>query len=143
MAVRADRDLQFIRTVKRTVEAGQTVAVGRVVKDGNADKECQHSGAGETGYGVVMALGKLAGAAGDEVEVALLSGSVILPVKVGTGGATRGLRAKAVADGVTNATPTATATTPVSIYTHGIFTQSGSAGDIVGMLAAPGWVIEE
>jgi hypothetical protein len=141
MATRADKQLENALIVTRTVETAQTVVVGRVVKDGNADHECQHTGAGENGFGVVVALGKLEGAAGDKVSIATLGGGIIVPVKVGTGGATRGSYAKSVSDGVTNATPAAAAT-GTSVYVHGIFMQSGVAADVVGMLAAPGWVTE-
>lgn len=135
MAVRADRQLEHALIVSRTVEASQTVAVGRVVKDGNADHECQHAGANESGYGVVYVLGKLAGAAGDRVQVALLAGPVVIPVLVGTGGATRGARAVVVADGLTDGTPAAAGGTLKG--SPGTFTQSGVAGDIVGLLPSP------
>lgn len=149
MAVRADRDLDRAVQTIRTVETGKTVAVGRVVKDGNADKECQHAGANELGFGVVTKIGHntsvTAGAAGDRVTVAHLNGSCVIPVLVGTGGATRGKLAKVVSDGVTDATPLVEggATTPVLVAVHGIFTQSGSAGDMVGMIPAVGYVTEE
>lgn len=129
MAVRADRDLKFITHVVRTVETGQTVAKYRVVKDGNADKECQHTTDGVGAFGVVREVGPLAGAAGDKVTISLLAGSGIIPVLVGTGGATRGLYAKCVSDGVTNVGDE-------TVDVIGIFTQSGVAGDIVGLIPA-------
>jgi hypothetical protein len=134
MAVRSDRDLKNITIVYRTVETGQTVAIGRVVKEGNADKECQHAGAADLDYfGVVVELGPLAGAAGDKVGIALLAGSGIIPVKVGTGGATRGTFAKIVADGVASFTVnTAAAGTLRPVV--GKFTQTGVAGDVVGLI---------
>ena len=143
MATRADRNLLVSEQFIRTVETGQTVAVGRMVKDGNADKECQHSGANESGIGVVTAIGGnpqvTAGAAGDRVTVQPLTGGII-PVKVGTGGATRGLFAKAAADGLTDATPAAAAAN--LRFVAGVFTQSGSAGDLVGMIPMPHYITE-
>lgn len=144
MAVRPDSDLKFALIVQRTVEAGQTVAVGRVVKDGDADKEVQHTTDGVDAIGVVTAIGHntgvTAGAAGDRVSVALLAGACIIPVKVGTGGATRGKFAKVVSDGVTNAVPDVA--TPAAMNVVGFFTQSGVAGDIVGMVPAKSWLTE-
>lgn len=133
-------DLQRALIVTRKVEAGQTVAVGRVVKDGDADHEMQHTADGVDAIGVVVALGPLNGAAGDECQMAYLAGAIIVKVKVGTGGATRGKFAKCVADGVTNAVPDVA--TPAAMNVVGYFTQSGVAGDLVGMVPAKGWLTE-
>ncbi len=140
MAIRADRDLQRALIKTRLVETGQTVALGRVVKDGNADGEVQHCADGVDAIGVITSLGPLNGAAGDEVQMAYLAGAIVIPVKVGTGGATRGKFAKCVADGVTNAVPDVA--TPAAMNVVGFFTQSGVAGDIVGMVPAKGWLTE-
>ena len=140
MAARPDRDLRNAIIVTRTVETSQTVAVGRVVKDGNADHECQHTTDGVKAIGVVTALGKLAGAAGDKVDVCLLAGAAVVPVLVGTGGATRGYFAKVVSDGVTDAAESVT--TPAAMDVVGYFTQSGSAGDYVGMVPLKTWITE-
>ena len=140
MAARPDSDLKLALIVTRTVETAQTVAVGDVVKDGNADKEVQKTTDGVDAIGVVVALGPLAGAATDKVQVALLCGACIIPVKVGTGGATRGKFAKCVADGVTNAVPDVA--TPAAMNVMGIFTQSGSAADMVGLFPTRGWLTE-
>lgn len=140
MAVRPDSDLERALIVTRIVETGQTVVVGRVVKDGNADKEIQHSADGVDAIGVIVALGPLAGAAGDKVQVALLAGACIIPVKVGTGGTTRGKLQKVVADGVTDAV--LDVATPVAANLVGFATQSGVAGDIVGMVPARSFATE-
>jgi hypothetical protein len=133
-------DLERLLIKTRTVETGQTVAVGRVVKDGNADYEVQHTTDGAGAIGVVIALGLLAGAAGDKVQIAYLAGAGAISVKVGTGGATRGLPAKCVSDGVTDAT--LTVTTPAAAEVVGWFTQSGVAGDFVGMVPSRSWATE-
>ncbi len=140
MATRPDSNLQYALQVIRTVETATTVTVGGVVKDGNADKECQPTTDGVDAIGVVTALGALAGAAGDKVTVCYLAGPVIVPVKVGTGGATRGKYAKVVADGVTNATPDVA--TPAAMNVVGYFTQTGVVGDIVGMVPSRSWLTE-
>ncbi|MGW8285761.1 MAG: hypothetical protein ACWGPR_08585 [Candidatus Deferrimicrobiaceae bacterium] len=142
MATRASRNLDKTTTFVRTVETSQTVAVGRLVKDGNADYECQHAAANEAGIGIVIAIGGnpevTAGAAGDFVTIAALDGGII-PVLVGTGGATRGTPCVAVATGLTDATLNAAGST--YSFSPGRFAESGSAGDIVGLIPQPAPVI--
>lgn len=140
MATRPDCDLKNALIQTRIVETSTTAIVGRVVKDGNADHECQPTTDGVGAIGVVVELGQNSGAAGKYVSVCLLAGACIVPVVVGTGGATRGLFAKVVADGVTNAVESVT--TPVAADVVGFFTQSGSAGDLVGMVPLKNWVTE-
>lgn len=82
----------------------------------------------------VLAIGTLerdVSAAGKRGSI-ILYGHAIVPVKVGTGGATRGVDAITVADGFTNAPTNGTGT--VSSIIKGKFMESGSAGDIVGLL---------
>lgn len=147
MAARPMEDLQFAKIVTCIVETAETVAVGYAVKDGNADGECLKCGVGEKGFGVVVAIGGnkavTAGAAGDRVSVALLAGACVIPVLVGTGGATRGAYLQSVADGLTDVTATAVAATPVYTAVHGIAMQTGVAGDLIGMMPAPGLQLEE
>jgi len=140
MATRPDSNLQNALIVTRTVETGQTCTLYGVVKDGNADKEVQPTTDGVGAIGVITALGPLAGAPGDKVQMAYLAGACIIPVKVGTGDATRGLFAKVVSNGVTDATPTVS--TPAAMDVVGFFTQDGVAGDIVGMVPAKSWLTE-
>lgn len=86
------------------------------------------------GTGDVLAIGTLeraVSAAGKRVSV-ILYGHAIVPVLVGTGGATRGVGAIGVADGMTNAAANGGGTTSQII--KGQFMESGSAGDLVGML---------
>jgi hypothetical protein len=68
-------------------------------------------------------------AAGAPCDVAL---SHVVPVLVGTNGATRGERATMEADGYTDAAAASGGATEV--YVYGIFLQTGVAGDYVGML---------
>lgn len=133
MAVRPDSDLRYVPIVTLTVETGQTVTVGCAVKDGNADKECQPIAAvGDFAIGIVIALGPLAGAAGDKVQVALLTGSGIVPVKAG-GTCTRGQSAKYSATGGSLQNVTQNAAGSTAVVALGWFTQSGVSGDLVGM----------
>jgi hypothetical protein len=107
------------------------VVKGRVVSLNTSDGQCVHTAAAGLGFGVALE----SGAVGESIPVYLLAGAGIVPVVVGTGGATRGLLAAVVADGVTNS---GTASAVGAAYTCGFFTQSGVAGDIVGMVPLPG-----
>lgn len=146
MAVRTDRDLKFA-LIKTRVVTVALVAIGMPVKDGAADGQCQPCADGVDMVGVVIALGNGAkatngtpGQVGDEVQIAYLAGACVIPVKVGTGGAARGKLAKVVADGFTSAAQSIT--TPVGADVAGYFTQTGVAGDLVGMVPARSWVTE-
>jgi hypothetical protein len=141
---RSDQDLGPATIFYRTVETSTTVTVGCMVKDGNADHECQPCAAAtDLPIGIVVALGKLDGAAGDKVAIAGLSGGI---ARVKTGGtATRGTSAKYAASGglLGDATVTATASTPVIVWSPGYFTASGSSGDYVGLVLCRHYVTEE
>jgi hypothetical protein len=142
MATRATRDLSNARIVKMRVQAAAaTVAIGRTVKAGTLDNDCLLVAAGELGYGVCIAhLDSLVGAAGGFITVAVLAGACVIPVKVGTGGATFGALLQTVADGVTNVTPVAAGTTLV--WAHGFAVETGVAGDLIGMIPSQTWVNE-
>jgi hypothetical protein len=128
MAARPDCDLRTAVIRPKKVTAAQTVTRGRVVKFLAADDECQHSGAGEAGDGVALE----DGTAGQIIPICYLAGGAVVIVKVGTGGATRGQQAVVVADGVTNSGTLGGGAVLKNIV--GEFTQSGVAGDEVGMV---------
>jgi hypothetical protein len=140
MAQKHDMDLERLLIKTRVVETATTVTQYQVVKDGNADHEVQPCTDGVDAIGVIVSLGRLNGAAGDEVQMVYLAGAGVIPVKVGTGGATRGKLAKVVSDGVTSAAQSVT--TPAGADIVGFFTQSGVAGDIVGMVPSRSWATE-
>lgn len=127
MATRSDRDLQRLHIVTRTVITG-AVAKNMPIKPGATEHTVQPTTDGVSMTGVVYELGPLAGAVGDQVQIVHLSGGGVIPVKVGTGGATEGSPAKVVATGFTNGT--------TGTELAGYFTQTGVAGDIVGMVPA-------
>jgi hypothetical protein len=81
----------------------------------------------------VLAIGvaSQANAAGRPASIAMY-GTYVIPVLVGTGGATRGKLAVRVSDGFTDAATVGGGTTVQ--YIHGQFLQSGVAGDLVGLL---------
>jgi hypothetical protein len=145
----ASQDLRNAIPIIRTVETGQTVAVGNVVKDGNADGECQRvSGKTDLAIGVVIAIGGntavTAGTAGDKVTIVPLVGGVLTKVLSG-GTCTRGQQAGygGTAGTVADVTPDGAPSSGVWTQTYGFFTHSAVSGDLVGMYAVRGGVLEE
>lgn len=118
----------------KTFTASGAVTQGRRVMHGAADNEVANCIAGALGIGEALDTG----VAGDRIRV-VLDGPVV-PVVVGTGGATRGTLAKGVADGMTDATPVAAGTTLMQAY--GVFLESGVAGDQVGLIKSPRTITE-
>jgi hypothetical protein len=106
-----------------TVQAAGTVTKGLGVVFGTAETECLNAGANGKSFGVALE----SGTAADVVQVALEG---IVPVLVGTGGATAGEFAVMAADGFTNQTLGGGTTVK---YIEGVFLQTGVAGDYVGM----------
>lgn len=126
MATRAHQILDFAIIRPFKVPTSKTVANGQRVKFSGADDQVEVCGAGEDGFAIAMK----DGVAGDIVEC-LLEGHAVAKVKVGTGGATRGLFAIATADGFKDQA-IADGTTPRLFA--GKFLQTGVVGDLVGML---------
>lgn len=101
---------------------------GAEVKFGAADTLlAATSGADAAAIGVVYQ----ANAAGKPATV-VMYGNAVVPVTVGTGGATRGVHAVRVSDGYTDAATIGGGTTVQ--YIRGMFLQSGVAGDTVGLM---------
>jgi hypothetical protein len=126
MATRAHMKIDNACIQEFTVASGQAATKGYSVKFASADDECQNCGAGEDGIGIALNTA----AAGQKVSV-LLDGLAVVPVVVGTGGATRGAYAVTVANGHTDQA-IADGTTVRRL--RGKFMQSGVAGDLVGLL---------
>lgn len=124
MAVRATQDLKNAIIKSYLVKAATSAIAGRACKYGATDTEVEIAGAGDevTACGVFME----AASAGARVQVVKLGGGAIMPMIVGTGGSTRGVRQKLVANGITDVT----ATTDHSI---GTAEQSGVAADLIGV----------
>lgn len=111
-----------------TVASGQTATLGNAAILSGADNEVDDAGSGsDLAIGVFLATA----AAGARVEVALFG--PVVPVLVGTGGATRGTKATLVADGFTNA-PAHDSSGATDNVIYGIFMQTGVATDRVGMI---------
>lgn len=115
-----------------TVVAGGSVTAGLPVILSGTDQECTVAPAGSD---LSVGVAQNSAAPGERVDVTLYGPPI--PVVVGTGGATRGMKAVIVATGFTNAPAhDSSGATDGAIY--GIFIQSGVAGDLVGMIPAPG-----
>jgi len=127
MATRAhnQQDNALIRTY--TVATAAAVK-GTPCKFGASDDTMTSAAAGEQAHGIYLD----DGAIGAVVRVAMLAGASIIPVKVGTAGtATRGGYAEVGTAGFTNRTIGGGS---VARHISGIFTQSGVAGDFVGLI---------
>jgi len=124
MVARATVSLENVRITTETVAASQTATkgMGLVWSSGNVDD------AGANGNCMGVALETKA--AGEKVQVAHLNGGGVVPVLVGTGGATQGAYATMASDGWTN--QTLGGGTTVS-YIGGKFVETGVVGDIVGL----------
>lgn len=111
-----------------TVASGDTATEGEasLLDSDTTTDDCD--GASDLAVGVNMST-QVAGA---QVELCMF-GWAVCPVKVGTGGATRGTKAKLVGDGFTDAT-THDSDGVGNESTYGIFLQSGTAGQFVGLL---------
>jgi hypothetical protein len=126
MATRSDRYLQNAVIKTKIVDTSQTATKGKGLIRSTDDDHVDDGGANANVYCVALETK----AAGEFVEVALLTGGAIVPVLVGTGGATQGAYAVTVSDGWTDQTLGGGTTV---VYIGGKFTQTGVAGDIVGM----------
>lgn len=126
MAARAIRSEQFGLVKTYSVPAGKAVTKGMRVKFSGADDAIENCGAGDNGFAIALENG----VAGGQAQV-LLEGSAVVPVLVGTGGATRGAHAVPVADGFTDQT---VGGGTVVKNVSGKFMQTGAAGDYVGLL---------
>jgi hypothetical protein len=127
MASRAHNKIQNALIQSFRVPTAKAVTAGFRVKFSGADDAIENCAAGEDGIGIALEDGV---ALQNGVTVAL-DGVAIVPVKVGTGGATRGLFARFAADGFTDQIVT---DGTVVRFLAGRFMQSGPVGDMVGLL---------
>lgn len=125
MATRADQDFTYCLIKTHRVVTAPAVR-GRLCKLGAADDEVTICAAGEQGIGIFLSDAPV----GAWVNLAMLTGGGIVPVVVGTGGATRNSYAVAVANGLTNQV---LGGGTVVRHIAGIFTQNGVVGDMVGL----------
>lgn len=111
-----------------TVESGQTVTRGQAVVLASDTTVQDSGGASDLIVGTAIA----DGAADEEVQIHM-DGWAVKPVKVGTGGATRGTKAIAIGDGYTDATAHDSDGNQ-NESTYGQFLQSGTANQFIGLL---------
>jgi hypothetical protein len=132
MAVTAEQKLQNAIVVTKTVKAASTATIGKVGKYDSTDElTVLDASAGDNGSVVFLETA----AAGAKVQCVQLAGSsCVVPVKVGTGGATAGAYAIVVSDGLTDKTLGGGTTVR---YIVGKFTQTGVVGDMVGLAPGP------
>lgn len=130
MAVRATVQPSYLWTRKLQVASGQTATKGLPVLFSGADNTIGTAGADSD---LAIGIAQEDGAALAFVEVHMFAPGATV-AKVGTGGATRGKKAVIVSDGFTDAPADNGATTPKPTY--GVFMNSGSAGDFVGLMPA-------
>lgn len=137
MATRAIKKINFGTIGTYTVVTGETVRGGMPVILHTADTTIDEAIAtDDTAIGIALGFGTTY-TAGQEVQV--LHYGPIVPVLVGTGGATRGTKAvvAGAADGLTDAAAhNSDGTGNVNVL--GVFMQTGSAADEVGMMMVLG-----
>lgn len=114
-----------------TVTAGQAATLGEPAIFGASDTTVQNSNAASD---LIIGTFKATAVAGAQVVVYIHAFAVI-PCEVGTGGATRGTKAVAVADGYTDAAAH-NSDGVNNASTYGFFMQSGTAGQTVGLALA-------
>jgi hypothetical protein len=138
-----ERRLSFADFGRYTVPADNTVRAGMLIVLSATDVASTHEdypdateATADTHVAFAIAKGDpgTSYAAGEQFDATHLFSSVEW-VRVGTGGATRGLRAVATTDGLTNIGANGNATTRT--YSPGIFLQTGVVGDMVALGVMP------
>lgn len=133
MAVRPDQLTSEDGTiVYYSIAASQTVASGQPVKYASADHQVQQSQSSDPIHGIALDSGT-SPASGTLAQIPVqLLGHAVVPVVVGTGGATRGKFCIMASDNTGLTDQTMGGGTTVR-NTPGYFTQSGVVGDVVGL----------
>ena len=122
--------------LRRAVKSGETLTVGKMAKLDTYDDQIAAGGNDDvTNIFIVVGPGAPGTAyttAGELVEVVLVNGAHVVPVLVGSAGATRGKAAMYTSGAFVDATAVADNGVHV-IPTFGNFVQSGVSGDYVGL----------
>jgi hypothetical protein len=124
----ADQLLYNVVEVLRTVKGSSTATKGKCGVFDTDDTLVLDATAGQNPDLVFLETK----AAGEQVRCALLTGGSVIPVLVGTGGATAGEYALVANDGLTNQTLGGGTTVK---YIAGKFLRTGVVGDVVGLIA--------
>jgi len=115
-----------------TVAASQTVTAGMPVKYAAADHQVQNCAAGDIVCGVALDTAVAPASGTLPIVPVQLLGHAVIPVLVGTGGATRGKYCILAGD-ATGLTDQAMGGGTTVRNVPGYFTQSGVVGDMVGL----------
>ena len=114
---------------KYTVNTGDTATKGEgvLLDTDTAIDDC------DAASDLAIGIATEAGVAADEVDICLF-GHAVVPVLVGTGDCTRGTKAVLVSDGFTDAQTHNSDAGGGNESIYGMFMQSGTAGQFVGLL---------
>lgn len=127
MAARPHTSLQGAIVRPYIVQAAGAVTKGMPVKIGTLETDCLDAAAGDNPFAIALETG----IAGATVNVALLAGDCIIPVRVGTAGATAGKFGEVGTTGLIDRTLGGGTTVR---YIAGKFLQTGVDGDFVGLV---------
>lgn len=127
MAARPTKKIQNALIETWTVTAAAT-ATQYMPATLTAEKTARDSTSGENCSAIFLETK----AAGEKVQVAILAGGAVIPVKVGVAGATQGGYAEVGTTGLVDRTLGGGTTVR---YIAGKFLETGVSGDIVGMIA--------
>lgn len=131
MAARALSDLKNALVKQYTVKNGSAIVAGKRIKFGASDTEIDVAGANDDlAFGTALET-KTGNAAGTVQCTVVLDGFAIVPMLVGTGGATRGTNQVQAADGVTDMAGSGVTNAKPPC---GRAMQSGVVGDLIGVL---------
>ncbi len=126
---RALKKIDFAHII--TLQASATCTAGTVCKMTGAMTIGDAAAGDDTVIGVTLGNVGVTYASGAKVQVYLPN--PVVPMKVGTGGTTRGQKQKVVSDGITDA-PATTNSGATTTPTVGIALETGVVGDYVGMI---------
>ena len=127
----ASRHTQHATRVTLEAKASTLITKGMPVKFTTSARTVEHAGASDDVQ--IGIAGNTVTATDTDRDVNVYLPGPVVPVLVGTGGATQGTKAKIVSDGFTNAgAHDSSGATDDSIA--GVFFETGVVGDIVGMI---------
>lgn len=132
MAARALQDLKNAIIKTYTIKSGVIIAPGNRIRFGASDTECDlTSGAlDDTTIGTALS-GGVGNAAGTVLCQVVLDFYAVVPMLVGTGGSTRGVKQQQAANGITDTIANGGGT--VSKPLVGVALQTGVVGDMIGV----------
>lgn len=133
MAARPTKKVQNALVVTKAVKAASTVTIGMPVSIDTATDTVLDATSGQNAFGIAAGPGNFGDtlSAGAMVQVYMLTGGAIVPVKVGTTNATQGGYAEVGTTGAVDRTLGGGTTVR---YILGKFAETGVSGDFVGLI---------